>query len=327
VVAKKISPFEKEIVTKKSAGENYKLIYQGAFWLGLGLYAFLLIPATIAFGGNVPQSQSDFASEVNGTGIQLAEQPSVNRSSPLNVTQVLPEMGDLVRWTLFSEGTNGLRLSRFTVVDGDVGAVGNGIITLGGHATVEGDLYYRPNSILVIRNDATITGARFQDRSAELDNGMNEAASTSDHAFALAPTRSYANFNLGQHQNVTVQGAPGETVVLQLKNFVMQGSATFTLEGTATTNFIINVTRQFSLSRYAKIVLSGGLQWNNVLFNVMGRGADPILSGSAYLEGILMANQRTVMLTGQSRVIGEVIANRIVMSKRSQITHLPVISP
>ena len=314
-------------MTEKCAGENDKLISEHAYWLGLGLSAFLLIPATIAFGGNVPQSQSDFASEVNGTGIQLAEQPSLNRSSPLNGTQVLAEMGDLVRWTLFSEGTNGLRLSRFTVVDGDVCAAGNGIITLSGHATIDGSLYYSPNSRLVMRDDATITGARFQDRSPEMDNGVNEAASTSDNASSLAPTRSYTNFNLGGHQNVTVQGAPGETVVLQLRNFVMQGSATFTLEGTATTNFIINVTKQFSLSRYAMIVLSGGVQWDNVLFNVIGHGADPVLSGSAHFEGILMANQRTVRLSGQSSVVGEVIADRIRMSKGSQITHPPVISP
>ncbi len=105
------------------------------------------------------------------------------------------------------------------------------------------------------------------------------------------------------------------------------GSATFTLQETATTNFIINVTRQFSLSGNVKIVLAGGVQWDNVLFNVRGQGADVLLSNNARLEGILMANMRTVRLSGQSRVIGEVIAKKIVMSNGSQITHPPVVSP
>jgi cytoskeletal protein CcmA (bactofilin family) len=41
----------------------------------------------------------------------------------------------------------------------------------------------------------------------------------------------------------------------------------------------------------------------------------------------LMANLRTVRLSGQSRVTGEVIAKKIVMSNGSQITHPPVVSP
>jgi cytoskeletal protein CcmA (bactofilin family) len=327
VVVKKISPLEKAIVTKKCAGGNDKLISERAFWLGLGLYAFLLIPATIGFGGNVPQSQTNFASEVNGTGIQLAEQPSLNRSSPLNVTQVLPEMGDLSRWALFSLGNNGLRLSGSTEVQGDVGAAGNGIISIGGHAMINGNLYYQSNSILAMADGATITRARYDNRDSELDNGLNEASSASDHAFALESTRSYTSFNLDRNQSVLVTGAPGETVVLKLRSFTLSGNATFTLQGTATTIFIINVTKQFSLSGHSKIVLSGGLQWDNVLFNVRGQGNRVRLSGHSSFEGILMANQRTVKLRGHSTVWGEVIANRVSLRNSAQIIHSPVISP
>jgi autotransporter-associated beta strand protein len=248
-------------------------------------------------------------------------------SASANLLEVVPEMGDLGRWTLFSMGNNGLQMSGFTAVQGDVGAAGNGIISIGGHATIDGNLYYRTNSTLLLSDDATITGARYHNRDSELDNGLNEASSASDHAFALAPTRSYTNINLVRNQSITVQGAPGETVVLSLKNFVMQGSTSFTLQGTATTDFIINVRRQFSLSGYAKIVLAGGVQWDNVLFNVRGQGADVLLSSNAHLEGILMANLRTVRLSGQSRIIGEVIAKRIIMSNGSRITHPPVVSP
>lgn len=247
-------------------------------------------------------------------------------SASANLAQVLPEMGDLARWALFSLGNNGLQLSGFTAVEGDVGAAGNGIISMDGNAMIDGNLYYRSNSVLRMRGNATITGARYHNRDSELDNGLGEASSTSDHAFALEPTRSYTNINLSRNQSITLQGAPGETVVLDLKNFTMSGSATFTLQGTTTTNFIINVTKQFSLSGMAKIVLSGGVQWNNVLFNVRGKGADVCLSGSARFQGILTANLRTVRLSGQSRVIGEVMAKKVLLSGSAQIIHPPIVS-
>lgn len=306
---------------------NDKLLSDRAFWLGLGIYAFFLILATIAFGGNVSRSQTDFASEVNGTVIQLAGQPSLNRRPPPDVNQAPPDLGDLTRWTLFSEGRDGLDLSGSSVVVGDVDAAGNGTDILSGYATIDGNLYYSPDRRIFIRGNAQVTGTLYQDRSAEMDNAASEATTASKHAFALTPTRSYRNIDLRRNQNATVQGSPGETVVLKLQNFVMQGSASFTLQGTATTNFVINVTEQFSLSKNANIVLSGGVQWNNVLFNVIGHGPDIHLRGSAHFEGILMANHRTVRLSGQSRVIGEVMAKRILMSKESRVSHPSVISP
>lgn len=135
------------------------------------------------------------------------------------------------------------------------------------------------------------------------------------------------SINLGQDQSMIVQGAPGETVVLNLKNFVMSDSARLTLQGTATTNFIINVTKQFSLSGSAKIVLSGGVQWDNVMFNVRGKGTVVRLSGQSELVGILTANRRKVQLSDNSIVRGQVFARRVVLLDGSQIIQPPVASP
>jgi uncharacterized protein YlxW (UPF0749 family) len=64
-------------------------------------------------------------------------------------------------------GNNGLQLSRFTVVQGDVGAAGDGIVSIGGRATIDGDSYYRSSTILVVGDDATFTGTRYHDRDSE----------------------------------------------------------------------------------------------------------------------------------------------------------------
>ena len=115
--------------------------------------------------------------------------------------------------------------------------------------------------------------------------------------------------------------------MLSLKSFLMSGSATFTLQGTATTSFVINVNKQFSLSGMAKIMLSGDVQWNNVVFNVRGQGSVVTLSGHSSLTGILNANDRTVKMSGQAIVYGKVNAKKLRLLESSQIIEPPVVSP
>src|SRR5207244_5749892 len=100
----------------------------------------------------------------------------------------------------------------------------------------------------------------------------------------------------------------------------------FTLQGTATTTFVINVRKKFSLSGNSHIDLAG-LQWNQVLFNVVGTGQRVSLGGSSIFNGILMANDRTIKLKGDATVSGEIIANRLKIRGSSRVLHPPVLSP
>ena len=130
---------------------------------------------------------------------------------------------------------------------------------------------------------------------------------------------------LGNHA-LTITGAPGETVVLSLKNFILRDNSSFTLQGTATTTFVINVNKKFSLSGNSHIDLVG-VQWDQVLFNVVGTGERVSLAGSSVFNGILMANDRTVRLRKDATVSGELIANRFNIRGSSRVLHPPVISP
>src|SRR6266404_9469690 len=58
------------------------------------------------------------------------------------------------------------------------------------------------------------------------------------HTSARSGLGSFASISLGGSQNVSILGAPGATVTLNLQNFVLAGGSTFTLQGTATTSFI-----------------------------------------------------------------------------------------
>jgi hypothetical protein len=132
--------------------------------------------------------------------------------------------------------------------------------------------------------------------------------------------------NLSDNQSLLVAGAPGETVTLSLKNFLMSGSSTFTLQGTATTSFVINVSKRFSLSDEARIILAGDVQWNNVTFNVHGSGTTVKISGSSTLTGVLNAAGRTVKLTDQALVTGRVNPKHLFLLDSSRLVQ-PVISP
>src|SRR4029077_2299986 len=60
-----------------------------------------------------------------------------------------------------------------------------------------------------------------------------------NHTSARSGLGSFASIILGGTQNVSIPGAPGQTVTLNLRNFVLADQSTFTLQGTATTSFII----------------------------------------------------------------------------------------
>ena len=254
-----------------------------------------------------------------------------------NLLTTFPAMGDLLRWGAFSLGggvneTDTIdQFTGTTDIFGDVGVAGDGNITMNGDATIHGDLYYMTGGTLTLKGNANITGARHHDASSDtqLTNGVNEATLTSNHAFALPVTPAYAtltNIQLSGNQNFTISGAPFQTVVLKLQNLTIT-SGTLTLAGTITTNFVINVTNQFSLTNHAQIILYGGVTWDNVLFNVRGTGTPVTLDGQSILRGVLMANNRTVSNAGGSLVYGEVVANKITLSGSAQIQHPAITSP
>jgi cytoskeletal protein CcmA (bactofilin family) len=238
-------------------------------------------------------------------------------------------MGDLERWGIFTIGDQGQidRLSVDSSLQGDFAAAGNGSLTLSGNSTINGDVYYTSNGTLKVGSGATITGSRFNNQNALLNNGVDEANAASDAAAAFASTRSLDDVNLSDTDSLSLTGAPGETVVLKLKSFKMSGNSTFTLNGAANTTYIINVNKQFSLAGHASIVLSGGLAWNDVLFNVRGKGNEVLLSRDSSFQGVLMANKRAVRLRNNAIASGEIIADSIQLQGDSQVIHPPVVSP
>lgn len=237
------------------------------------------------------------------------------------------DLGAAGQWAAFSLGVRGVHtdLMGKTDVLGDVGVAGKRKLSLFDHTTIHGDLYYHSSRDLLMEGHAAVAGNMHNDGSSDtlLDQAVTDANNASDQAFALPVSPQYASLTTID-SSMTISGSG--TVVLKLTDFVLKGNDTLTLEGTAGTAFVINVSRQFSLSGNAQIVLSGGVQWDDVLFNVRGKGSAVSLNGKVSLQGILLANHRTVNLHGHSTVMGEVIANQIKLNDNSQIIHPPTAS-
>jgi cytoskeletal protein CcmA (bactofilin family) len=250
--------------------------------------------------------------------------------SPLraNIGSILPA-GDLEDWATLSLGLNGSgdRLSNDAQINGDVAVSGNGNIALTNNATIDGDVYFPWGGGFKAGAGTLITGSQNQVARTLLNAESNLALNLSRAAGLLTPTRNLSMIDLNGSSNLTLSGAPGETVVLSLRMIRMRGDSTLTLQGSANTTYVINVNRGFSLTDASRIVLSGGLDWNDVVFNVRGRGAAVTIAGTSNFQGILLASRRTVQLRDSAIVRGEVIADALLMQGTTQINHPAVVSP
>jgi hypothetical protein len=185
------------------------------------------------------------------------------------------------------------------------------------------DFYYRTNEALKISGEES-TGAPYNNSDSQVDNVAEEAINS---PVPRSRANSFTRLTLVRDQSVTLNGAPGETATLKLGHFVLGNNSTFTLQGTATTTFIIKVKNRFSLTGNAKVVLLGGVQWDDVIFIVRGKGDMVSLSRKASLQGILMANKRKVRLRNHSIVHGQVAARVVRLWGLSQIDQPPIVSP
>jgi hypothetical protein len=219
-------------------------------------------------------------------------------------------------------------MSGSSMINGDVGVGGNGNLNMSGSATIFGDVWQHTGGTYTTYSPGAIHGSRFQDAAHDsvLNQGAIDALNADTQAWNLPVSPAYAGLtNIQTGSNYTLT-ATDDCTVLKLQNFKISGGATFTLSGTATQHFIINVSNTFSLTGGAKIVLSGGVTFDNVLFNVHSSGADVSISSSSTFNGILLAAQRKVALSGSEVANGEIIANKLTLSGSSKINLPPVVS-
>ena len=258
----------------------------------------------------VAQTVSVFASvlvaavAMNITDLKAAGYPDRNPDGSINTGNA----------SIFTVLTNGdFNASDSSFVKGNVGVGGNGNFNESGTAQVNGDLYMNNNGHINISGQAKVTGQKRLSQSTLLNKAWADVTSLSNAAKAEPTTPAYMSLtsvNLDHGANITITGGASQKIVLNLQNFQLNNSSTFTLQGTATTTFIINVTNNFSLDNSSKIVLGPGVQVANILFNVLNSDAH-INHGSQVFGTILDLNHKVQVSDKDSHGVFSNVTGRV----------------
>jgi hypothetical protein len=219
-----------------------------------------------------------------------------------------------------------------SLVVGNVGVGGHGNFSMS-DGQIQGDFYMNDYGTFSMSGPAKITGHKRGlhldgiSQQTTLDHANSDMMNLSDMAATemSSPNSAYTvngshtgltTVNTGQSMTVADSSPFGSKIVLNLQDFVMT-SGTFTLQGTAMTTYIINVAHNFSLNN-SKVVLSGGLMASHVLFNIRGTGSQVSLNQGTSLQGVLVAYQRKLDLSG-GKIFGKAMANQVVITSGGQV--------
>jgi len=256
-----------------------------------------------------PAYQSTIGSEINvGNGALF----TVSSYGDLNAYDNGVTGPSLIRGNVAVGGSG-----NFTMSDGDF--YGDLYMHTGGKITYSGPANrHRDMGYQDFTNADTVINAGLQDYwnlSASASTTMSLGAAPTTTNFNLAYNAGTGQYtgtvNGGKNYSITSSGR----TVLNLQDFVLT-SGSFTLSGTATTTYIINVSHNFSINN-AHISLSG-ISSSQVLFNVLGTGSQVSLNQGTYMTGILLAAQRKVDLSG-GKVFGRAIGNQVIITSGGQV--------
>lgn len=189
-------------------------------------------------------------------------------------------------------------------IEGNVGIVqSGGKLELTGSADVVGDVYLGTGATASFSGGSTITGTTYQDAATQafLDSARADALAAAAAASALAGTA------LVDITSVTTMSTPG---VYSLAKIDLNGASdVLTLTGNASDYYIFNLSDQLKLNSGAKIQLSGGLTFNNVVFNITGT-KDVSINGSEFWGVILAPNAKAAFVNINTTIYGEVISGK-----------------
>ncbi len=174
-------------------------------------------------------------------------------------------------------------------------------------ATIDGELILDPTETATVAPDLVVTcGIITQD----LSGADADARAASTFLAAKAPTQSFTDITT----STTITSTGGENVI-SVHTIDLQNQ-NLTLVGSSSDTFILNLTGDFSCRGTCQIILSGGLMYLNVIFNIVGPeppgGTVFIKDPGVIANGIFLAPERSVTLDKAS-LNGAIIGGGIAM--------------
>jgi hypothetical protein len=212
---------------------------------------------------------------------------------------------------LLGPDTTNFALNGPGTTTGNVGFDGSGTVQLnasGGHDAIDGnlDLAFGINTV----NDvAQVTGTVITDQFSLLATDWEQAVRASGLFSSMTATQTVSGGKINGTTTINSSGA-GATNVIDLTSINLGNGQTLTLHGSATDQFVINVSQSLVLNS-GQIVLTGGLTPDDVVINVTASGNAISTSGGlnneSVINGILLAPNSSIALS-PGLINGELIA-------------------
>jgi choice-of-anchor A domain-containing protein len=220
-------------------------------------------------------------------------------------------------------GPTGPQANPFSV-DGPIGIATSGHkFQTSGSRTYNGPIYLHTGSTL--NSSAPNTPAPTMGPAVDsmLSQAVSDAFAASSFAAGLAATASYGTIN----NNLTITEAANGHYVFDIGSINFSGGKALTLNGTANSTFLLNVSGSITLSP-GSILLTGGLTANNVLINYTGSNTINTSGGSnsSQIFGTLLAPNAMVNMT-PGFVAGSIIAASINLSSGANVIPVPEVTP
>jgi hypothetical protein len=178
------------------------------------------------------------------------------------------------------------------LVYGNVGAGDNSHFQADGGGTIYGRLDYSASATVSTGND-TFTGGLHMIDFAAINQAVQNLVT---FANGLAPTQTFTSIT----NATTINSTGGQNVIAITGNTgIHLSGGNLVLHGSASDTFVFQINHgSFALSGDTHIVLTGGLTWNNILWDIQGSGGQVQTSGNSFTQGIFLSPNEAIQING-----------------------------
>jgi choice-of-anchor A domain-containing protein len=207
-------------------------------------------------------------------------------------------------------GSNNMVINGGAAVDGDVGVSDSLHLDLGSTAKVgpnagtgtivSGHIFLNPGATVNLMHqppNSVVT--------RNLSQAVTDAIAANHAAAQLTPTLNLGGLDISG-SNYTI-AANGNNNVISLSSFKLHGGGSLTISGSASDYFVFNITGDYSISGEGTMHLTGGITQSNILWNFVGGGNTPNLTGHGTFYGTYLAPNRAFGIT-DSTLYGSIIS-------------------
>jgi len=282
---------------------------------------------SLHFSVTVATMPGDYFNQAGGRAEESYNVVGTGPTAKITVTAAPtpPPTTSLACWNKYAVfGLNSVDLSSAGNMSNPYGVIGD--VAVGGgvgsllKTVINGRVLINSSASASVHSDFSATGGIFFGQNLSQDKA--DVLNLSAQIAGLAPTQTFADIT----NTTTITGAPGQSVADVISvNSINLTKKNLTLVGnnTGTDVFLINVTSPTALFvlNNAKVLLSGGLTANRVVFNFPdGGGSLQVYKASStpVMNGMLLAPQRDIVIDNPP-VLGSVIGSTVYVHSSGRV--------